>query len=91
MDVYFAKRGYKRISLDTPTHHGIDGVYYNPEGKPPYVIAEAKFSSTGIPRLSKLRDGTRQMSEKWITKPSKRGLSRLEDKKRYRVFARKCN
>ncbi|SFG86036.1 hypothetical protein SAMN04487761_1801, partial [Lachnospiraceae bacterium C7] len=44
----------------------------------PYVIAEAKFSSTGIPRLSKLRDGTRQMSEKWITKPSKRGLSRLD-------------
>ncbi|WP_051604925.1 hypothetical protein [Lachnobacterium bovis] len=84
MDVYFAKRGYKRISLDrvtsidAPTHHGIDGVYYNPEGKPPYVIAEAKFSSTGIPRLSKLRDGTRQMSEKWITKPSKRGLSRLD-------------
>jgi len=84
MDVYFAKRGYKRISLDrvtsidAPTHHGIDGVYYNPEGKPPYVIAEAKFSSTGIPRLSKLRDGTRQMSEKWITKQSKRGLSRLD-------------
>lgn len=35
-DEYFRQLGYERISLDTltdidaPTHHGIDGVYYNP-------------------------------------------------------------
>ena len=41
MDTYFEKQGYERISVDrvtdlnTPTHQGIDGVYYNQNGKPP--------------------------------------------------------
>ena len=69
MDAYFESQGYKRISLDkvadldTPTHQGIDGVYYNPNGHPPYVIGEAKYGSS---RLSTLADGTPQMSDKWI-------------------------
>lgn len=38
MDAYFESQGYERITLDrvtdlnAPTHHGIDGVYYNPDG-----------------------------------------------------------
>ena len=42
MDVYFKSQGYERISLDrvtdlnAPTHQGIDGVYYNLDGHPPY-------------------------------------------------------
>lgn len=68
MDKYFEKLGYKRISLDTvkdidvATHHGIDGVYYKPDGKPPYIIGEAKF---GTAKLTKTRDGV-QMSDSWI-------------------------
>jgi hypothetical protein len=50
-------------SLDTPTHKGIDGVYFN-EGPPPrYAVGEAKF---GTGTLSKLVDDTPQMSDKWI-------------------------
>ena len=69
MDVYFKSQGYERISLDrvtdlnTPTHQGIDGVYYNPDGHPPYIIGEAKYGSS---RLAILADGTPQMSDKWI-------------------------
>lgn len=69
MDAYFESQGYERISLDrvtdlnTPTHQGIDGVYYNPDGHPPYIIGEAKYGSS---RLSTLADGTPQMSDKWI-------------------------
>ena len=69
MDVFFEGKGYKRISLDkvtdlnAPSHQGIDGVYYNPNGHPPYIIGEAKYGSS---RLSTLADGTPQMSNKWI-------------------------
>lgn len=69
MDAYFKSQGYERISLDrvtdlnTPTHQGIDGVYYNPDGHPPYIIGEAKYGSS---KLSILADGTPQMSDKWI-------------------------
>ena len=69
MDAYFKSQGYERISLDrvtdlnTPTHQGIDGVYYNPDGHPPYIIGEAKYGSS---RLAILDDGTPQMSDKWI-------------------------
>lgn len=44
MDAYFKSQGYERISLDRvtdlniPTHQGIDGVYDNPDGYPPYII-----------------------------------------------------
>lgn len=49
--------------LDAPAHREIDGVYYNPDGHPPYIIAEAKFGSA---RIQVLKDGTSQMSDKWI-------------------------
>ena len=61
MDVYFKSQGYERISLDrvtdlnAPTHQGIDGVYYNLDGHPPYIIGEAKYGSS---RLAILADGT---------------------------------
>lgn len=61
-DEIFRQRGYERISLDITadldnvTHHGIDGVYYNPDGHPPYIIAEAKYGGS---RLSYLKDGTK--------------------------------
>ncbi|MDD3361668.1 MAG: T7SS effector LXG polymorphic toxin [Hespellia sp.] len=68
MDSYFEQQGYKRVSLDkvtdinAPTHKGIDGVYHNPNGKPPYVIGEAKYGSS---TLGNTRDGL-QMSDTWI-------------------------
>ncbi|NQK93754.1 type IV secretion protein Rhs [Streptococcus suis] len=68
-DEIFRQRGYERISLDITadldnvTHHGIDGVYHNPDGHPPYIIAEAKYGGS---RLSYLKDGTKQMESKWI-------------------------
>ena len=54
MDAYFESQGYERISLD--------GVYYNPNGHPPYVIGEAKYGSS---RLGNTLDGP-QMSDDWI-------------------------
>ena len=74
MDNYFESQGYQRISnnrvidLNEPTHRGIDGVYYKPDGHPPYVIAEAKY---GKSKLANARDGM-QMSDTWI-----RGSDRL--------------
>ena len=68
MDRYFENQGYKRVSvkrvtdLNTPTHLGIDGVYYKTDGHPPYIIGEAKY---GTSRLGVTKDG-KQMSEKWI-------------------------
>ena len=64
------ERGYERISTDMVTdlddagHQGIDGVYYNPDGKPQYVIVDAKY---GTAQLSETADG-KQMSENWIDK-----------------------
>ena len=75
MDDLFESQGYERISTDRvtdlnqATHQGIDGVYYNPDGHPPYIIGEAKYGSS---KLSTLADGTPQMSDKWI-------IDRLED------------
>lgn len=69
MDLAMEERGYKRISLDSvtdlnaPTHQGIDGVYYNPNGEPPYVVCEAKYNTA---TLNELSDGTMQMSDVWI-------------------------
>lgn len=68
MDAYFENQGYERISLDrvtdlnAPSHQGIDGVYYNPDGHPPYIIGEAKYGSA---RLGNTLDGP-QMSDDWI-------------------------
>ena len=70
MDDFFESKGYERISmdrvtdLDSPTHHGIDGVYYNPDGHPPYIIGEAKYGSS---KLCSTLDG-KQMSDNWIDK-----------------------
>ncbi|TKX28043.1 hypothetical protein CQA76_08960 [Campylobacter aviculae] len=76
MDKYYKARGYKRISLnqvkglDDKIHHGIDGIYYNPNKNPKYIIAEAKFGT------SKLNRKTKQMSDGWLTKNE---LKRLKD------------
>ncbi|MBZ7965032.1 hypothetical protein, partial [Campylobacter sp. 2457A] len=76
MDKYYKARGYKRISLnkvkglDDKIHHGIDGIYYNPNKNPKYIIAEAKFGK------SKLNKKTKQMSDDWLTKNK---LKRLKD------------
>ena len=43
-------------------HQGIDGVYYNPNGHPPYIISEAKYNTA---KLGKTKDG-KQMNERWI-------------------------
>ena len=74
MDIYFEEQGYKRISIDkvtdlnAPIHKGLDGVYYNRNGQPSYIIGEAKY---GRSVLIKTRDGV-QMSDDWI-----RGSNRL--------------
>lgn len=74
-DLAYNERGYVRISrdsvngLDDPMHHGIDAVYYKEGGDPPYIVVESKYDSSG---LSRLVDGTRQMSDRWIK-------DRLED------------
>ena len=69
-DEIYRQLGYERISLDMTTeidgvtHHGIDGVYYNPNGNPPYIIAEAKYGSA---RLSYLKNPKiKQMSHPWV-------------------------
>ncbi len=68
MDEYFESQGYTRVSLDrvtdinSATHRGIDGVYYNPDADMPYVIGEAKYGSS---RLGNTKDG-KQMSDTWI-------------------------
>ena len=68
-DEIYRQLGYERISLDMTTeidgatHHGIDGIYHNPNGHPPYFIAEAKYGGS---RLSYLKGGTKQMSYDWI-------------------------
>lgn len=61
-------RGYERISHDMvtdladKTHQGIDGVYYNKDGEPQYMIVDAKYGSS---QLSETAEG-RQMSQPWI-------------------------
>ena len=78
-DEYYRQFGYDRISKDMVTdlgeggHQGIDGVYYNPNGHPPYIISEAKFNTS---RLSKgLADGTDQMDFEWIDKRLDKAVS----------------
>ena len=83
MDAYFESQGYERISIDrvtdlnTPTHQGIDGVYYNPDGHPPYIIGEAKYGSS---KLGNTLDGP-QMSDDWIYGSNR--LSNAVDKATY--------
>lgn len=69
MHEHYEKNGYTIISknptrdINAKGHHGIDAVYYKKGGHPPYIIGEAKYGSGG---LSKLSDGTKQMSSEWI-------------------------
>lgn len=68
VDQDLRKKGYERISKDMVTNidqdgrQGIDGVYYNPEGEPQYVIVDAKY---GTAQLGDTVDG-KQMCQKWI-------------------------
>lgn len=70
IDQDLSQKGYQRISLDAtttldaPTHQGIDGIYYNPDGKPPYLIVDAKYNTA---ELKNTNDGL-QMSQNWIDK-----------------------
>ncbi|KMK51096.1 hypothetical protein RO21_08180 [[Actinobacillus] muris] len=50
-------------TLDDKIRKGIDGIYRNTTPPPKFVIDEAKYGSS---KLSKLKDGTRQMSDNWI-------------------------
>ncbi|HEB9350291.1 TPA: hypothetical protein RZK40_001844 [Campylobacter coli] len=76
MDKYYKAKGYKRISLnkvkglDDKIHHEMDGIYYNPDKNPKYIIAEAKFGT------SKLDRKTKQMSDEWLIKNK---LKQLKD------------
>lgn len=62
-------KGYERISKDMVTdidesgHHGLDGVYYNPEGEPQYLIVDAKY---GTAKLNETTKDGKQMSGNWI-------------------------
>lgn len=64
------EKGCERLSndmvtdIDNPGHQGIDGVYYNPDGHPQYIIVDAKYGSA---QLSETSDG-KQMSDNWIDK-----------------------
>ncbi len=70
MDKYYASLGWIRISVDNVTdlngtmHHGIDGVYFNPDEDPPYLIAEAKYDTS---QLGWTEGGkVQQMTDEWI-------------------------
>lgn len=64
-------KGYMRISKDVVTdldgsgHKGIDGVYYNENGKPQYLIVDAKYNTS---ELSETVTDGKQMSDNWIDK-----------------------
>ncbi|GAB0172724.1 hypothetical protein [Helicobacter trogontum] len=85
MDKYYKAKGYKRISLnkaqglDDKIHHGMDGIYYNPNKNPKYIIAEAKFGT------SKLDRKTKQMSDEWITEKSRNRLGIVDEKHRKEI------
>ena len=70
MDQDMREKGYERISKDMVTsiddrgHQGIDGIYYNPNGNPQYIIADAKYGSA---QLIDTQDG-KQMSDSWVDK-----------------------
>ena len=64
-----AKEGYSKLNGklteigDAPRGRGIDGIWENANPPPEFVISEAKYGSS---QLSTLKDGTRQMSDKWV-------------------------
>lgn len=68
VDQDLREHGYGRISTEAVTdlkggHEGIDGVYYNPDGEPPYLIVDAKYDTAQL--NPKTGDGP-QMSQSWI-------------------------
>lgn len=68
VDQDLRERGYERISTEAVTdlkggHDGIDGVYFNPDGEPPYLIVDAKYDTAQL--NPKTGDGP-QMSQSWI-------------------------
>lgn len=62
----------RRTNIDQPIDQGIDGVFKNPETGE-FLIVESKF---GTSSLNTLADGTRQMSDPWITN----GLNNASDR-----------
>ncbi len=87
MDLYYLKQGYKRISLnkvkglDDKIHHGIDGIYHNPDKNPKYIIAEAKFGKGDLKKTGKYK----QMSDEWITEESRNRLGIVDEKDRKKI------
>jgi RHS repeat-associated protein len=69
MDGYFGQKGYKKVGAigKNPNSNGIDAIYHNPNGKPPYIIAEAK-NRGGY--LHTDQHGNAQMSDAWINSPA---------------------
>ena len=61
--------GWQRVGRNPPAdvyakgHQGIDGIYYKAGEKPPWLVVEAKY---GKGRLSVLKNGVKQMSDRWI-------------------------
>ncbi|MGH2268238.1 hypothetical protein ACRCD4_08180, partial [Campylobacter taeniopygiae] len=86
MHLHYLEQGYKRISLnkvkglDDPIHHGIDGIYYNPNKNPKYIIVEAKFGKGDL-RTGKYK----QMSDDWLTEKSKNRLGVVDEKHREEI------
>jgi len=70
-DGYMERQGFEKLNGpsvkvgDAPKGQGIDGVWRNKNFPPPpeYVVTEAKYGSS---RLGTLKDGTKQMSDKWV-------------------------
>lgn len=64
-------KGYERISnemvtdIDEQGHQGLDGVYYNLEGHPQYLIVDAKYGSA---KLNPNTADGKQMCDNWIDK-----------------------
>ncbi|MCV3425587.1 hypothetical protein [Campylobacter sp. IFREMER_LSEM_CL1085] len=87
MHLHYLNQGYKRISLnkvqglDDKIHQGIDGIYYNPNKNPKYIIAEAKFGTSKLNRNQK----TKQMSNSWILEEDKNRLGVADEEHREKI------
>lgn len=68
-DEYMQEGGFQKLNGDivqvgdAPLGQGIDGVWKNTSPPPEYVVTESKYGSS---TLSTLKDGTKQMSDKWV-------------------------
>jgi hypothetical protein len=68
-DTYMDEGGFQKLNGDLvkagddPFGKGIDGVWKNTTPPPEYVVTEAKY---GTSQLGTLKDGTKQMSDKWV-------------------------